>query len=577
MRFLSVCSGVEAASVACKHLNWEAVGFSEIEDFPNKVLAYHYPNVKNYGDIRNIRGEDFNGRTDMLVGGTPCFVKGSMVLTPKGYLAIENIREGDDVVTFDGNIKKVIAFGSKKARVGELKIVGRNVIRCTPNHPFHCVECKRNSSEKSPNFGRNEIIGSFVKTRAAKSVGKMIARPVFKNHPRPNIPQCYSLSEKDVVELGGWYVGDGYIRRHKRKNKKAVIFALVNSVKIEKFLNKFGTKLNYTLSKDGKITIYSTALAEWFILNFGEMSHSKRIPYWLYCDDYKSSFLEGYRNTDGYDNGKCVSYTTTSSSLAYGVADLYRTANVSYHVRPQKHIIQGRVVNQKNFFVVKQSHNTSNKIKEHEGRLISKVRSFNVEEKGELVDVFNITVEDEHTYIVNGIATYNCQNFSVSGNRQGLDGESSVLAWEYVRLLREIRPRWFVWENVPGALSTNGGRDYASLLKEMEKLGYGVAGRILDAKNFGVPQNRRRIFLVGYLGDWRPPFGVLFERESLSGNIGKMREKEQTVTTNTGKDTDRESERGIGHLVVYESHSMDARYREVDNCPILKRNGCKWV
>lgn len=123
-----------------------------------------------------------------------------------------------------------------------------------------------------------------------------------------------------------------------------------------------------------------------------------------------------------------------------------------------------------------------------------------------------------------------CQGMSQAGKRKGLDDERSGLAWQFIRLLDEIRPRWFVWENVPGAMSTNGGRDYATIVSEMEKLGYGVAGRILDAKNFGVPQNRRRIFLVGYLGDWRPSFGALFEPESLSRNIEQGKKQKQRAS-----------------------------------------------
>ena len=92
-----------------------------------------------------------------------------------------------------------------------------------------------------------------------------------------------------------------------------------------------------------------------------------------------------------------------------------------------------------------------------------------------------------------------CQDFSIAGKRAGMDGERSGLARDFARLLREIRPRWFVWENVPGAFSTNGGRDFGTFILSLDELGYGLAWRVLDAQHFGVPQRRRRIFLVGYL------------------------------------------------------------------------------
>lgn len=99
-----------------------------------------------------------------------------------------------------------------------------------------------------------------------------------------------------------------------------------------------------------------------------------------------------------------------------------------------------------------------------------------------------------------------CQSFSVAGKREGLSGESGLM-FEYVRAVREVRPRWFLWENVPGALSSEGGEAFRQLLSEMDKLGYGLAWRILDAQFFGVAQRRRRVFLVGRLGACPPRRG----------------------------------------------------------------------
>jgi DNA (cytosine-5)-methyltransferase 1 len=115
-----------------------------------------------------------------------------------------------------------------------------------------------------------------------------------------------------------------------------------------------------------------------------------------------------------------------------------------------------------------------------------------------------------------------CQSFSVAGLRKGLDDARGSLALEYLRLVDRTQPRWIVWENVPGVLSSNKGRDFGSFLGALVELGYGFAYRVLDAQYFGVAQRRRRVFVVGYLGDWRPAASVLFERESLSGNLRKL-------------------------------------------------------
>lgn len=122
-----------------------------------------------------------------------------------------------------------------------------------------------------------------------------------------------------------------------------------------------------------------------------------------------------------------------------------------------------------------------------------------------------------------------CQSFSVAGLRKGLDDPRGNLMLTYLAIACKHRPRWLVWENVPGVLSSNGGLDFASLFRGMGELGYGFAYRVLDAQYFGVAQRRRRVFVVGYLGDWRPAAAVLFERHSLSGNPAPSREKRQAV------------------------------------------------
>lgn len=129
-----------------------------------------------------------------------------------------------------------------------------------------------------------------------------------------------------------------------------------------------------------------------------------------------------------------------------------------------------------------------------------------------------------------------CQSFSVAGLRGGLGDDRGNLALEYLRLADRLRPRWLVWENVPGVLSSGGGRDFGSILGGLVELGYGFAYRVLDAQYVrvdglerAVPQRRRRVFVVGYSGDWRPAAAVLFERQSLSGHPAPRRKAGQGV------------------------------------------------
>ena len=118
-----------------------------------------------------------------------------------------------------------------------------------------------------------------------------------------------------------------------------------------------------------------------------------------------------------------------------------------------------------------------------------------------------------------------CQSFSTAGLRKGLDDVRGQLALGFSEIAKHYRLRWIVWENVPGVLSSGGGRDFGSFIGSLVELGYGLSWRTLDAQFFGVPQRRRRVFVVGYLGDWRNSAAVLFEQESLRGDSKAGRKK----------------------------------------------------
>ena len=126
-----------------------------------------------------------------------------------------------------------------------------------------------------------------------------------------------------------------------------------------------------------------------------------------------------------------------------------------------------------------------------------------------------------------------CQSFSIAGKREGLKGASGLM-FEYIRCVQELMPRWFLWENVKGALSCEGGAAFGQLLREMDALGYGLAWRVLDAQFFGVAQRRERLFLVGHLGDARA-CEVLFEPESMCWDTPSSREKRKAVAAASGR------------------------------------------
>ena len=210
-----------------------------------------------------------------------------------------------------------------------------------------------------------------------------------------------------------------------------------------------------------------------------------------------------------------------------------------------------------------------------------------------------------------------CQSFSVAGLRKGLEDPRGNLALVFCGMLDHFRPKWFVWENVPGVLSSSGGRDFGSFLGAVAELGYGFSYRVLDAQYFGVPQRRRRVFVVGHLGDWRPTAQVLFESDCLRRNTSPSKEKRQNITGFTassfggyreGVGTLRQSGGDLGggsetlvtfdkqsnceygtnpiastinardyksatDLIVYENHAQDSRIKEVSVSPTV---AAKW-
>ena len=150
-----------------------------------------------------------------------------------------------------------------------------------------------------------------------------------------------------------------------------------------------------------------------------------------------------------------------------------------------------------------------------------------------------------------------CQSFSVAGLRGGLADPRGNLMLTFLSLADSKKPRWIVWENVPGVLSSNGGKDFGTFLGALGELGYGFAYRVLDAQHFGVAQRRRRVFVVGYLGDWRVAAAVLFERESLQRDIKPSRKKREEVTP--------DAERSLGEAGDAEPIAFDTFNQTTSN------------
>lgn len=545
LTYATVCSGIECMSVACRGLPLRPVFFSEIEPFPCAVLKAHYPDVPNLGDMSKIQVSSgglhiTNGKEsisldkplDILAGGTPCFAAGTMVLTPNGYVPIETLKVGDEVVTHRGRLRKILRVGSKIAETAEARIVSRPPMRCTLDHKFW------SATKTHHNHDNHLVIDDCGFLEVEKNISGYVAQQRAYDIPMPDdFPVGGVTSVETVIELAGWYCGDGCIRSYKDRKNRVVVLC-VNADKMAVLLERLGEKIHICQGNPDangvfKAQICSTSLAMWLERHFGKLAHCKTVPAWLIAapQNVRDAFIRGYLATDGctLPNGT-VSFTTISKSLAYGVADILRDACVFYNDVPSRCVIQGREVNQRPFYIVRKNLH-ANRFHKYGDWAFVRVKSL---ANRRTEKVYQIEVEEDHSYVSNGIVSKNCQDVSVAGKRAGMQegsGTRSSLAFDFVRLARELRPRWVLWENVAGSIYSKNAPDFLRFVGALGDCGYTIAWRVLDAQYVrvdgmerAVPQRRRRVWVVGCLGaDESVPAQILFETDSIAGHTAPRR------------------------------------------------------
>ncbi len=556
---------------------------SEIEPFPIRVTTRRIPQMKHYGDITKMNGGKIEP-VDIITFGSPCFPAGTLVLTDKGYVEIENIKRDMKVLTHKGRWRKVTAIGSK---MGETVILKGNHygLECTPNHPIYSAEIKhyypwlQNGKRadirlisEDKNWTPAENMQSKLWAVPNKIEKIPITKPCYTGDYREKV--LPSMDEDFFYFVGRW-LGDGWVRDGQRPNRpkgqKFGNIILCDSLDKEDELRCIIEKVTYHYSIERcrtavKFKFTSKVFCEWLTDNFGKYASGKKIASWVYGMDekYRKALLDGVLNSDGYrlDENK-YKVCTTSKKLAHGLRLLAETLGYSTTVYKHKSaptkLIEGRLVNQQEQFIVQLTKSKTVKRLSDEEHSWYKVRS--VQSTCEIKRVYNLTVDEDNSYIADDVVVHNCQDLSLAGKRSGLDGAKSSMFFEAIRVIKEMReatngkyPRWIVWENVPGALSSSKGQDFRTVLEEICKIkdetvhipmpekkwsgageivgdDYSAAYRILNAQFFGVPQRRRRIFLVA---DFRGQSAgkILFESEGLFRDFTQERGSWQRAAAN---------------------------------------------
>jgi len=531
IRYVSLCSGIEAASVAWDVLGFEPLAFAEVEPYPSAVLAHRYPDVPNLGDIANVDWKPYKGRVDLVVGGTPCFTAGTLVLCEDGFKPIEQVRVGDRVVTHKGRLRKVLDTGARVTDVGVLKICGVMPIECTPSHPI--LTSKRTQRGKANEDGSWFRFESEKFVSAEDAVGLCACMVPDIDCLVPEYPKVYDLDNVEIAELIGWYLGDGLIAGKGRRNPTLRTLELsICPSKLVGFVARFKQKMNYRVERIDdtrcRVVIHNTELCRFLERHFGRGAANKNIPAWALAlsDAERQAIVRGYMATDGhkYESG-VTSAESVSKALTIGIQLLSRVGSVAKPTERGTSVIKGVEYRVKPSYKVTLG-KSGGRCQIDNGYVKRIVQSFT---PSGTATVYNLEVEDDNSYTADGIAVHNCQAFSISGKRGGLMDPRGQLMLEYVRAVREIEPRWLLWENVPGVLSQDRGRAFGTLLAELDELGYGLAWRVLDSQFFGVPQRRRRVFLVGCLGSGGVPQRFYLSARACSGILRRARRRGRSL------------------------------------------------
>ena len=519
------CSGIGAAEQAIKNLNVEhkVVFACEIDKYARATYeANHDAELM----IHDMCEPDYIGEqyySDINVSGLPCFKAGTLITTDSGLVPIEQIKKGDFVLTHKNRFCEVVIPMVKQSKsILNIKIQGSPLLEATSEHPFYVREMSRKWNN---NRRCDERVFSEPKWVAAKD---LIAGKHFvgfgMNTKSENI---YNLNKEECWFLGR-YMADGYLtsRGKRTKTEERLVYKIslcIGYAKVDSFPS-FKT-IKTSPIKERTVTKFHTynQRLHGLCLEIGCGSENKQIPGFI-MDlpiDLLSIFIEGYLSGDGSVRDEKYSLTTVSKKLAYSfsqaVYKCYNTpASITFTKRPLTTIIEGRTVNQKDTYYVqfyKETRKQNNGIF-IDGNIWQPVKS--VIENTEYNNlVYNFEVSEDNSYVAENCIVHNCQAFSLAGKRLGELDKRGLLFYDFYRYIKNQQPKIFIIENVKGLLSQDNGKTFQNWLQLLgrslntmeqlyiheDSLEYNLHYQVLNSKDFGVPQNRERIFIVGIRKD----------------------------------------------------------------------------
>ena len=509
-------------------------------DIWDKAINSYKKNYEHAGicaDLTKLTPEKFqelynkDGKViDVIVGGPPCFVEGTLILTENGYQNIKNITLNDKVLTHTGKYQKILNLQTKiyTDELYELKVrYHPNIITTTKDHPFYIrtkVQ-KWNNDDRKYNYSFEQPIWKKASELTDNDYYGMVINtnniiPEFTFHKKIN---QFKSEEKNIIlndkkywYLLGYFVGDGWIEETVKRNgnPKHIIKFAINNKDEEEVLPKLQKILPITDQKcdSGKCKKFGCSNFEWFSLlkQFGKYAHGKLIPNWVHDApiEFIQEFINGYMKADGnIKKNDVLNLTTVSENLAFGVQRLYLKLGYIFAIQkikmPSTKIIDGRTVNQRDFYQIRgkliKERNVSSFIEDN----YAWFPPYTITKKeNNSIQVYNFEVETDNSYCVENLIVHNCQGFSIAGRRDANDPRNSLFM-EYLKYLNYFKPKMFLMENVIGILSmkTDDNGKVIDIIINLLKENYNVSINKLYASDFGVPQNRRRVIIIGIRKD----------------------------------------------------------------------------
>ena len=452
-----------------------------------------------WSDVRTFPTELFRDRVAGIVGGFPCFAAGTMVLSREGYRPIESLAVGDEVLTHLGRWRQITSVMRRAgATIRKIRGMGLPDIRTTDEHPF--LARRRNprkwvigQERWEPRSFSNPAWLPAADLGSDAFVGQVL--------PPQDGPTDHSIPFWWLV---GRYLADGW--RVQRKGRKSGRVVVCCAKEESEGLATAITAAGYNSTRVNERTVVKFHITKGdlydFLEPFGKLAHGKTLPgFALSLDRQRSrALIEGWLSGDGHRYRDRWAGASVSRALALSMALLaQRVFGVVASVHPARRspdvTIEGRNCKQRCGYAVHiNDRNRSSFIDGAYGWKL--VRG---SEPDGVSDVFNISVDEDESYCADGAIVHNCTDLSVAGKRAGITGEHSGLWFEYLRIIRAVRPRWCFIENVPAVIAFPAG---GTVLGGLAEERFDAEWISLRASDVGAPHRRERVFVFAWQREW---------------------------------------------------------------------------